>query len=78
MVNKNLIPGDPAPATETSGIRPGTPGLTSRGMKEPEMKLVAQWLARAVHEGRANPEVLEEIRDEVRELCEAFPIYEDL
>jgi len=42
------------------------------------MKLVGQWMARAVHEGRANPEVLQEIRDEVRELCEAFPIYEDL
>ncbi len=78
VVNKNLIPGDPASATETSGIRPGTPGLTSRGMKEPEMKIVGQWMARTVHEGRANPEVLEEIRGEVRELCEAFPIYEDL
>jgi len=78
VVNKNLIPGDPAPATETSGIRPGTPGLTSRGMKEPEMKLVGQWMARVIHEGRDNPEVLEEVRDDVRELCEAFPIYEDL
>ncbi len=78
VVNKNLIPGDTAPATETSGIRPGTPGLTSRGMKEPEMKLVGQWMARAVHEGCDDPEVLDGIKGEVRELCEAFPIYEDL
>lgn len=78
IVNKNLIPHDPAPATETSGIRPGTPGLTSRGMKEPEMKLIGQWMARVIHEGRDKPEVLQEIRDEVRELCEAFPIYDDL
>ncbi len=78
VVNKNLIPGDPAPATETSGIRPGTPGLTSRGMKEPEMKLVGQWIARVIHEGRDNPEVLEEVRGQVQGLCEAFPIYEDL
>ncbi len=77
-VNKNLIPGDPAPAAETSGIRPGTPGLTSRGMKEPEMKLVGQWIARVIHEGRDSPEVLEEVRGQVQELCEAFPIYEDL
>ncbi len=78
VVNKNLIPGDPGPSTETSGIRPGTPGLTSRGMKEPEMKLVGQWMARVIHEGRDNPEALDEVRDQVRELCEAFPIYEDL
>ncbi len=78
VVNKNLIPGDPGPATETSGIRPGTPGLTSRGMKEPEMKMVGQWIARVIHEGRNNPEVLEEVRAQVQELCEAFPIYEDL
>jgi len=78
VVNKNLIPGDPLPSTETSGIRPGTPGLTSRGMKENEMKMVGKWIARVVHEGRDNPEVLEEIRQQVVELCEAFPIYEDL
>lgn len=78
VVNKNLIPDDPLPSTETSGIRPGTPGLTTRGMKENEMKLVGQWMARVIHEGRDRPEILAEIRQRVVELCEAFPIYEDL
>ncbi len=78
IANKNLIPGDPLSSKETSGLRPGTPGLTSRGMKETEMKVVGRWIARVVHEGRDHPEVLEEIRQQVVELCEAFPIYEDL
>ncbi len=78
VVNKNLIPGDPLPSTEASGIRPGTPGLTSRGMKENEMKMVGQWMARAIHEGREAADVLDEIRQQVVELCAAFPIYEDL
>ena len=47
-------------------------------MKELEMKLVGQWIARVIHEGRDNPEVLDEVRDQVRDLCEAFPIYGDL
>ena len=78
VVNKNLIPGDPLSSTQTSGIRPGTPGLTSRGMKENEMKTVGHWIAQAIHEGRDNPDLLQETRRHVVELCEAFPIYEDL
>ena len=78
VVNKNLIPDDPRPSTDASGIRPGTPGLTSRGMKEKEMKLVGQWMARIIHEGRDTPDILEELRQQVVELCEAFPIYVDL
>jgi glycine hydroxymethyltransferase len=78
VVNKNLIPNDPTPPAVTSGIRPGTPGLTTRGMKEPEMIRVAQWIGRVIHEGKKNPAVLDEVRQEVRELCDAFPIYMDL
>ncbi|MBC7287018.1 MAG: serine hydroxymethyltransferase [Armatimonadetes bacterium] len=78
VVNKNLIPGDPLPPTETSGIRPGTPGITTRGMKEPEARLIGKLIARVVHEGRDNESVLQEVRKQVLELCEAFPIYADL
>ncbi len=83
VVNKNLIPGDPLPSTETSGIRPGTPGLTTRGMKEPQMHQIGKAIARVVHdghdgEGNPNEAVLAEVRAEVRELCAMFPIYEDL
>ena len=78
VVNKNLIPNDPTPPAVTSGIRPGTPGLTTRGMKEPEMALVGKWIARVVHEGKSNPAALDQVRGEVEELCAAFPIYMDL
>lgn len=81
--NKNLIPGDPASPAETSGIRPGTPALTTRGMKEPEMQLIGKWIARVIHDGRTedgapNEAVIGEVREQVAQLCEAFPIYEDL
>lgn len=78
VVNKNAIPGDPLPPNETSGIRPGTPGLTTRGMQEPEMEQIGTMIARVIHEGRDNEKVLSEVRAQVRELCEAFPIYEHL
>jgi glycine hydroxymethyltransferase len=83
VVNKNLVPNDPLPPRETSGIRPGTPGMTTRGMKEPEMVKVAQWIARVIHDGRKsdgtpNEAVLDEVRSQVEELCEAFPIYQSL
>ncbi len=78
VVNKNTIPGDPLPPNETSGIRPGTPGLTTRGMQEPEMEQIGKMMARVIHEGRDSEDVLSEVRTQVRELCEAFPIYEHL
>lgn len=83
VVNKNLVPNDPLTPAETSGIRPGTPGMTTRGMKEAEMILVGNWLARVIHEGRdadgsPNEEVLNAVRGEIEELCEAFPIYQSL
>ncbi len=78
VVNKNAIPGDPLPPNETSGIRPGTPGLTTRGMQEPEMEQIGKMMARVIHDGRDSEDVLAEVRKQVRELCEAFPIYEYL
>jgi glycine hydroxymethyltransferase len=78
VVNKNAIPGDPLPPQETSGIRPGTPGLTTRGMQEPEMEQIGHMMARVIDEGRNDEDVLAEVRGQVRDLCEAFPIYEHL
>ncbi len=76
-VNKNAIPYDQNPPLKPSGIRVGTPALTTRGMKEPEMKLIAGWIAEAL-ENRANTEKLTQIRHEVAELAEQFPLYEFL
>jgi len=73
-VNKNAIPYDTNPPMKPSGIRIGTPALTTRGMKEPEMKLVAGWIARAL-EDRSDEGALAKIRGEVLELAEKFPLY---
>lgn len=73
-VNKNAIPFDPQPPTITSGIRIGTPALTTRGMKEEEMRYVA----RLIHQVLSNPKddkVKEKVKKEVEELCKQFPIY---
>jgi glycine hydroxymethyltransferase len=73
-VNKNAIPFDTNPPLKPSGIRLGTPALTTRGMKEAQMKQVAQWIARAL-EQRSDEAALKKIRGEVFELCEQFPLY---
>jgi glycine hydroxymethyltransferase len=73
-VNKNAIPFDANPPLKPSGIRLGTPALTTRGMKEAEMKQVGGWIARAL-EQRNDPSALQKIRAEVFELCEQFPLY---
>jgi glycine hydroxymethyltransferase len=76
-VNKNAIPYDTNPPMKPSGIRIGTPALTTRGMKEPEMKLVAGWIASAL-ENHTDGGKLAGIRGEVAELTERFPLYEFL
>ncbi len=78
VVNFNLIPWDPRPPREASGIRPGTPGITTRGMKEAEAALVGKLLARVINDAPKNPAVLDEVRAQVLDLCHAFPIYADL
>ena len=73
-VNKNAIPFDTNPPMKPSGIRIGTPALTTRGMKEKEMKQVGRWIADALHH-RADAQALARIREQVRQLCESFPLY---
>ena len=73
-VNKNAIPYDTNPPMKPSGIRIGTPALTTRGMKEPEMKLIAGWIAQAL-EKRNDEAALAKIRSQVLELAEKFPLY---
>jgi glycine hydroxymethyltransferase len=73
-VNKNAIPFDTNPPMKPSGIRIGTPALTTRGMKETEMKTIAGWIAEAL-EHRSDGARLAEIRGKVGEMAEAFPLY---
>jgi glycine hydroxymethyltransferase len=73
-VNKNAIPFDGNPPMKPSGVRIGTPALTTRGMKEAEMRVVGKWIAEALAE-RANPSALRRIRGQVLELAEQFPLY---
>ena len=75
-VNKNAIPFDPHPPTITSGIRIGTPAITTRGMKEDEMGVIAGFINEALI-NIDNEKVLSRIKDDVRELCHKFPMYKD-
>src|SRR6476469_1448799 len=73
-VNKNAIPFDTNPPMKPSGIRIGTPALTTRGMKEVEMRQVGHWISEALHH-RTEAAVLGKIRKQVLTLAEAFPLY---
>ena len=73
-VNKNAIPFDTNPPLKPSGIRIGTPALTTRGMKETEMRQIGRWIAEALLH-RTDAGVLAKIRKQVLQLCETFPLY---
>jgi glycine hydroxymethyltransferase len=72
-VNKNMIPDDPRSPADPSGIRLGTPALTTRGMKEAEMKTIAGWIDEAIM-NKDDEAKLAELRVEVKKLCQKFPL----
>ncbi len=74
-VNKNMVPFDPRRPMVTSGIRIGTPAVTTRGMREREMAVVADFIARAL-EAPEDAEQLAAIRAEIRDMCRRFPLYD--
>jgi glycine hydroxymethyltransferase len=76
-VNKNTIPYDTNPPLVASGVRIGTPALTTRGMKEPEMNAVGDFIAEVLR-APEDATVHEGVRGKVRELCERFPLYDPL
>jgi glycine hydroxymethyltransferase len=73
-VNKNTVPNEKRSPFVTSGVRIGTPALTSRGMKEAEMKTIAGWIAKVLNSA-GDEAVLAQVRAQVAELCRSFPIY---
>jgi glycine hydroxymethyltransferase len=73
-VNKNAIPFDVNPPMKPSGVRIGTPAVTTRGMKEPEMRQISHWIAEALHH-RNDASGLAKIRKQVLHLAEEFPLY---
>jgi len=75
--NKEAIPFDPLPHTKTSGLRLGTPALTTRGMKEKEMEIVAELIDKTIV-SKNNEEELEKVRKGVKELTNKFPLYQGL
>jgi glycine hydroxymethyltransferase len=73
-VNKNAVPNDPRPPMVTSGLRIGTPAATTRGFKEPEARLVSNWIA-DVLDRLGDESVVARVAGDVTELCRRFPVY---
>ncbi len=72
-VSRSTIPNDPRPPYNPSGVRFGTPAITTRGIKEQEIKKIAGWINSAI-ERKDEPEILDKIKDEVKKMCLQFPI----
>ena len=70
--NKNTVPGDPQKPTVTSGLRVGTPAVTTRGFGGGEMNLIAGWIVDIINDFSGNKA---RVKSEVQELCEKYPIY---
>lgn len=73
-VNKNTVPNETRSPFVTSGLRIGTPALTTRGMQEKEMKIIGQWIAQVLLDFK-NESLLSKIKGEVKELCKKYPLY---
>ena len=73
-LNKNTVPDDPRSPFVTSGVRIGTPSVTTQGMGAVEMPVIADLIARTLRD-RSDAQVVAEVRREVADLCERFPAY---
>jgi glycine hydroxymethyltransferase len=76
-LNKNMIPFDPATPFVTSGIRIGTPAMTTRGMQEKQMAQIADMITRVLRDIN-NEKTIIEVRSEAKSLCDQFPLYPDM
>jgi len=76
-LNKNMIPDDPRSPFDPSGVRIGVPAITTRGMKEKEIKIIAKWIKEAI-ENHKDEKFLKKLHQEVIKLCKKFPIYKNL
>jgi len=72
--NKNMVPYDKKSPMITSGVRIGTPALTTRGMGKKEMMLIGNWIVQLIDNPESN-DLVNLIRNEIKELCEKFPLY---
>ena len=73
ITNKNGVPRDPRPPAQTSGLRLGTPAVTTRGLREPHMTRIGQWIDRVLA-ARGDEETCRQVREQVAELCREFPL----
>jgi glycine hydroxymethyltransferase len=71
-INKNMIPFDSRQPLDPSGIRVGTPAVTTRGLREPEMRTIASWMAEVLANAQ-DPKTAERVRGEVREMGKQYP-----